>query len=73
MDILYGFYYNGMIEENSSALMSLHRTKEGAVKSMRSHKLERIRKWRKMYSFEEEPFEFGYFEYWEVHTVEVLE
>ena len=34
--ILYGFFYNGMIHESSAALTSLHFSKAGAWRAMRT-------------------------------------
>lgn len=36
-DALYGFFYNDCIYESAPALISLHRTKEGAWKAMHKH------------------------------------
>ena len=39
--IIYEFLYCSCIHESSYATMSLHRTKEGAEKAMKKHKIER--------------------------------
>lgn len=69
---LYGFFYNYNTWESSDALVSLHKTKEGAVFAMESHKkkeFERFCEWFKDGS----DCVFGSSESWRVEEVEVLD
>lgn len=66
-ETLYGFYYNDMIEESAAALMSLHRSRKGAVAAMKRHKSEEKKKFKKLFR----GHKFAQFERWDVHPIEV--
>ena len=76
--IFYGFYYNGMTEESSYALMSLHRTKKAAEIAMEFHKKEKFEEFKKdqqhyirEYGVPGPYDEFGKFENWFIDEIEI--
>lgn len=65
--------YNPMTEESSYGTLSIHSSKEGAERAIKEHKEEALKMWRKLYpTKDDEPFEFGTFEDWDVREIEVL-
>lgn len=65
--------YNPMTWESSFGTISVHLSKEGAEKAIAFHKKEKMDEWNELYpNKEDEPFEFGEFEAWDVNEVEVL-
>jgi len=80
---LWVFWYNAMIHESSSFPVSYHRTKQGAIKAMKSHKSqaciehnknnERHKVWCKDNSVKYKPISrFGAFEHWSVEKFNLL-
>ena len=72
---LWAFYYNPMIHESASYIVSYHRTKAGAIKAMNAHKAEEKKDFDRMTSREENKLyklKFGLFEEWSVHRFELI-
>jgi len=70
---LWAFYYNCMIEESVSSIISYHRTKKGATDAMEKHKSELKSEFDEMYPDESgwSP-KFGRFEAWFVEEFELI-
>lgn len=64
--------YNPMTEESGTCTLSIHLSRKGAEQAICFHKNEAYKEWRRRYTEENEPFEFGRFEYWGVNEVDVL-
>jgi hypothetical protein len=77
-DKVYGFFYNPMIHESCSALVSLHTTQKGAEMAMEFHKAETKKGWeqnnkeRKEKGDNYEYGEFGNMETWFVKEVGLI-
>ena len=79
---LWAFYYNPMIHESASYIVSYHRTKKGATLAMNLHKQQEKEEWQEMNDHhkkwcEEEGVKyrqiskFGSFEDWFVKRLEL--
>jgi len=78
---LWVFWYNSMVYESSSFPISYHKTKKGAIATMKAHKaLEyeehlKSEEWNKEFSesngFKYKPSKFGKFQMWEVEKFEL--
>lgn len=65
--------YNPMVWESSYGTLSVHFSKEGAEKAIEFHKMEELEKWKRSYpKKEDEPFDFGKFEKWDINEIEIL-
>jgi hypothetical protein len=65
--------YNPMVEESSYETLSVHETKEGAQKVIDEHKKNQFKKWKRLYpTKDDEPFDFGTFEDWDIREIKVL-
>jgi hypothetical protein len=84
--VLYGFFYNPMIEESSARLESIHKTKQGAELAMEKHKTAEFIKWDKYTKMREDKMTnkelakelrkacpFGQFQDWFIQAIEVQE
>jgi hypothetical protein len=74
MNILYGFFYNDCIYESADGLVSLHRTREGALKAMVWHKEEERKKYLSRHGKDEQFMKscpFGFAASWSIHEIEL--
>ena len=79
---VYAFKYNPFIHESADAVVSLHKTREGAEKAMEDHKNQRKKEWEEHDQWQREEYgdsyetlctaKFGQSESWAVEEVEVL-
>jgi hypothetical protein len=73
---VYKALFNPMTEESGYITLSLHRTKEGAEKAVKTSKEKELKQWKEMYNPDseyDEPFKFGTFLDWNVSEVEILD
>ncbi len=68
---VFAFRHSDCIHESAMGTISLHRTKEGAIKAMKKHKVKEKKEWEEMYKGEEPAFTFGYMEAWDVKETEI--
>lgn len=78
---VYAFLYNPMVHESAAYTVSLHLSKDGAIKAMEWHKEEKRKEWQLLVDFDEEKgtewgydkmCPFGSMENWIVEPVEIL-
>jgi len=70
---IYAFLYNSCIHESSWATISLHFSKDNAIKAMQKHKQKKLNKFNKMYGQNNEfGFKFGEHEDWCVKPIKIL-
>lgn len=72
---IYEFLYCSCVHESGYSTISLHRTKEGAEKTMKNHKKNERRKFNKMYKGTdlEQYMTFGKHEDWRIGIQELLD
>lgn len=69
---LWAFYYNPMVWESASMILSYHRTKKGALSAMKKHKDSEKKDFDEMIQRNPEfNFKFGAHESWSVHKLEL--
>jgi len=82
--IVFEARYNHCIHESSMGMISIHKTKKGAIKAMKVHKAKEKKEWderEKRREKKDEEYEkyyktyyfFGQHEHWDVIEIEVLE
>ncbi len=73
---IYEFLYCSCIYESSYATMSLHRTKAGAYKAMKKHKIDTYMEWydkRALYGKEYTRFPYDFSQGWAIGEQELCE
>jgi len=76
--IIYRFLYCGCIHESAHATISIHKTKEGAIKAMDTHKAFKLIEFNDMFGSEEDKekyshMNFGTNEDWATDQIELKE
>lgn len=71
---IYEFVYNPCIHESAPVTISVHRTKEGALKAMRKHKNAERRKFNEIYAVKNpNKTKFGQQQHWSIFESVLLD